>query len=74
MLRRLHLCDIGKARRAQLLLLFATVVVTAFFGTSNVAAADPKRVPIVHLFSGTAAPFTVHSTAFETEVVDGNER
>src|SRR5947208_11107291 len=34
----------------------------------SVFAAEPKRVLIVHSFGNAAPPFTIHSTAFETEL------
>jgi hypothetical protein len=33
---------------------------------SETAAAEAKRVLVVHSFGSTAPPFTTHSTAFET--------
>ena len=33
-------------------------------------AAQAKRVLVVHSFGGVAPPFTIHSTAFETELVE----
>src|SRR5215218_9734498 len=35
-------------------------------GPTTAAAAQPKRVLMVHSFGGSAPPFTTHSTAFET--------
>ena len=37
--------------------------------TSNVSAAEPKRVLLVHSFGSASPPFTVESSAFETELV-----
>ena len=42
----------------------------AFFSTSNAAAAEPKRVLLVHSFGSATPPFTVEATAFETELVE----
>src|SRR5258706_844373 len=36
--------------------------------TADAAAAQPKRVLIVHSFGSAAPPFTTHSIAFETEL------
>ncbi len=41
----------------------------AFLGLKNAAADEPKRVLLVHSFGNAAPPFTVESTAFETELV-----
>jgi hypothetical protein len=41
----------------------------AFLGLKNAAADEPKRVLLVHSFGSAAPPFTVESTAFETELV-----
>ena len=41
----------------------------AFLGVKNAAADEPKRVLLVHSFGSAAPPFTVESTAFETELV-----
>ena len=67
---RLRLCDIGEVRRAQFLLVVAVVLAIPFLGTGNAAAAEPKRVLLIHSFSSAAPPFTVESMAFETELVD----
>ncbi len=40
-----------------------------FLGLKNAAADEPKRVLLVHSFGSAAPPFTVESTAFETELV-----
>jgi len=47
----------------------ATAAAVTFLTTSNSAAAEPKRVLLVHSFGSAAPPFTVESTAFETELV-----
>ena len=65
---RLQLCDIWKVRRAQFSVLVAIAAV-AFLGLKNAAADEPKRVLLVHSFGSAAPPFTVESTAFETELV-----
>ncbi len=39
-----------------------------FLGLKNAAADEPKRVLLVHSFGSAAPPFTVESTAFETEL------
>ena len=41
-----------------------------FLCTGNASAAEPKRVLLVHSFGSAAPPFTVESTAFETELVE----
>lgn len=48
--------------RRALLLMIVTAV--------SAGAAEPKRVLLVHSFSSAAPPFTVESTAFETELVE----
>ena len=65
----LRLCDIWKLRRAQFLLVVATVAAIALSSHRTHAAAEPKRVLLVHSFGSAAPPFTVESTAFETELV-----
>ena len=67
---RLPLSYVWKARRAQLLLLVATAVVIPFLFTPIASAAEPKRVLLVHSFGSATPPFTVESTAFETELVE----
>src|SRR5438132_13678521 len=42
------------------------VVLTAVCG----AGSEPKRVLVVHSFGSVAPPFTTHSIAFETELVE----
>src|SRR2546429_4152214 len=37
---------------------------------STASAAEPKRVLVVHSFGSVAPPFTTHSIAFETELVE----
>ena len=41
----------------------------AILAVKNAAADEPKRVLLVHSFGSAAPPFTVESTAFETELV-----
>ena len=65
----LRLCDIWKLRRARFLLVVATAAVISLFASSNVSATEPKRVLLIHSFSNAAPPFTVESTAFESELV-----
>ena len=64
----LQLCDVWKVRRAQFSVLFA-IAAMAFLGVKSAAADEPKRVLLVHSFGSAAPPFTVESTAFETELV-----
>jgi PAS domain S-box-containing protein len=66
----LQLCDIVKVRRALFFVVVVIMTAGAFFGTSNAAAAEPKRVLLVHSFGSGTPPFTVESTAFETELVE----
>ena len=66
----LQLCDILKVRRAQFLPFIATVAAFALSFTANVPAAEPKRVLLIHSFGSGTPPFTVESTAFETELVE----
>lgn len=56
-------------RRAQFLLIVATVAAFALIFTANAPAAEPKRVLLIHSFGSATPPFTVESTAFETELV-----
>src|SRR4029077_9344753 len=65
---RLQSCDIWKVRRALFSVLVA-IAAMAFLGLKNAAADEPKRVLLVHSFGSAAPPFTVESTAFETELV-----
>ena len=60
----------GKWRRAQFFLVVAVVLAIPFLCTGNASAAEPKRVLLVHSFGSAAPPFTVESTAFETELVE----
>ena len=64
----LRLCDIRKGRCAPFFLVVATAAL-AFLGLKNAAAEEPKRVLLVHSFGTASPPFTVESTAFETELV-----
>ncbi len=64
---RLRLCDGRKMRRAQFPL-FVAIAAMAFVGLKNAAADEPKRVLLVHSFGSASPPFTVESTAFETEL------
>jgi len=50
----------------------ACVLVTIFVALTAVCAAgsEPKRVLIVHSFGSVAPPFTTHSIAFETELIE----
>ena len=57
-------------RRAQFLLIVATVAAFALIFTANAPAAEPKRVLLIHSFGSATPPFTVESTAFETELVE----
>jgi signal transduction histidine kinase len=66
--RTLQLCDVWKLRRAQFSVLVA-IAAMAFLGLKNAAADEPKRVLLIHSFGSAAPPFTVESTAFETELV-----
>jgi len=65
---RLQLCDIRKVLRAQFSVL-VVIAAMAFLGLKNAAADEPKRVLLVHSFGSASPPFTVESTAFETELV-----
>ena len=65
----LRLCDIWKMRGAQFFLVVALAAAIGLLCTSNVSAAEPKRVLLVHSFGSASPPFTVESTAFETELV-----
>jgi len=64
-----QLYDILKVRPPQFFLVVATAAAVTFLATSNSAATEPKRVLLVHSFGSAAPPFTVESTAFETELV-----
>jgi len=65
----LQLCDIWKMRRAQFVLIVATVAAFALIFTSNTPAAEPKRVLLVQSFGSAATPFTARLMAFETELI-----
>jgi signal transduction histidine kinase len=65
----LQLCDIWKMRRAQFLLIVATVAAFALIFTANAPAAEPKRVLLVQSFGSAATPFTARLVAFETELI-----
>ena len=54
----------------QFFLIVATVAAFALIFTANAAAAEPKRVLLIHSFGSATPPFTVESTAFETELVE----
>ena len=66
----LQLCYIVKVRRALFFVVVVIMTAGACFGTTNAAAAEPKRVLLVHSFGSGTPPFTVESTAFETELVE----
>jgi hypothetical protein len=55
----LQLCDIGKTRRA-FLLVDATVAAIALLYTNNMSAAGPKRALMVDSFAAAVPPLTVH--------------
>ena len=55
----LQLCDIGKARRA-FLLVDATVAAIALLFTNNMSAAGPKRALMVDSFAAAVPSLTVH--------------
>ena len=57
-------------RRAQFLPFVATVAALALIFTANAPAAEPKRILLVQSFGSATPPFTVESTAFETELVE----
>jgi len=56
-------------RRAQFVLIVATVAAFALIFTSNTPAAEPKRVLLVQSFGSAATPFTARLMAFETELI-----
>ena len=66
---RLQVGDIRKVRRTQFSVLVADRAAMAFLGLKNAAADEPKRVLLVHSFGSASPPFSVESTAFETELV-----
>src|SRR6266576_5684759 len=47
-----------------------TLVLIIIVTAVSAGAAEPKRVLIVHSFGSVAPPFTTHSIAFETELVE----
>ncbi len=65
---RLQLCDARKTPRAPFFLIVATVAAFAPIFAANAPAAEPKRVLLIHSFGSATPPFTVESTAFETEL------
>ena len=65
---RLRSGDIGGARRGRSLAIVAIVAAISFLRPAQAEGAEPKRVLIVHSFGSAAPPFTVESTAFETEL------
>ena len=54
----------------QSLVIAATVAAILFLGPGRVEAAEAKRVLLIHSFGSAAPPFTVESTAFETELAE----
>ena len=56
-------------RRAQFLLIVATVAAFALIFTANAPAAEPKRILLVQSFGSAATPFTARLMAFETELI-----
>ena len=62
--------DVWKARRAPFLVIAATVSAILFFNPEHAEATEPKRVLLIHSFGSAAPPFTVESTAFETELAE----
>ncbi|PYJ11218.1 MAG: hypothetical protein DMF06_03645 [Verrucomicrobia bacterium] len=66
----LQLGDVWSARRAPLLAIAATVAAILILGPGRVEGAEPKRVLLIHSFGSAAPPFTVESTAFETELAE----
>jgi len=67
--RKLQLCDVWKLRRTQFVVVVATVAAFTLIFTAGAPAAEPKRVLLIHSFGSATPPFTVESTAFETELV-----
>src|SRR4051794_12510798 len=63
-------CDMRRAGRARLILVAAAAGAIQFLITSTGTAAESKRVLLIHSFGSAAPPFTVESTAFETELVN----
>jgi PAS domain S-box-containing protein len=66
----LPLYKIRQGLRGEFFLFFATAAAILFFFTSTASAKEPKRVLVVHSFGSVAPPFTTHSIAFETELVE----
>ncbi len=61
----------GAPRRCGLLLAGALITGLLIGPTADeVRGAEPKRVLVVHSFGSVAPPFTTHSIAFETELVE----
>ena len=65
----LRLCDFWKLRRAHFLLVVVTAATISLLTSSSVSATEPKRVLLIHSFGSAAPPFTIESTAFESELV-----
>jgi hypothetical protein len=57
-------------RRAQFFPLVAIGAAISLLFARNASAAEPRRVLVVHSFGSATPPFTVESTAFETELVE----
>jgi signal transduction histidine kinase len=64
----LPLRDARKTWRAPPILIIAMAVIIPFVAARQMAAAEPKRVLMIHSFATAATPFTVVATAFETEL------
>src|SRR2546430_3776398 len=62
----------GKGHRVVRGARMACSLVTVFVVLTTVCAtgSEPKRVLVVHSFGSVAPPFTTHSIAFETELVE----
>ncbi len=56
--------------RGHFFLFLATVAAFPLIFSANASAAEPKRVLLIHSFGSGTPPFTVESTAFETELVE----
>ena len=61
-----YLCACGKRLCNPILRYAFLLVLTA----ASATAGEPKRVLVVHSFGSIAPPFTTHSIAFETELVE----
>src|SRR5438045_4786235 len=48
----------------------ALAAIFAMLIATGAAGSEPKRVLVVHSFGSVAPPFTTHSIAFETELVE----